>query len=249
MYYNNNSSNPGAGVVGGIDAMPHQYPWQVRLYTPANIEETSFYTCGGSIISETFILTAAHCVDGDTFKTYVYFGKHQWNDWNGDWFRQEVALSGITVHPNYVFPDYDYALVELPTPLNFSESWKVQKICLPESCSDGCAPGTLAYISGWGKLDYHLGTANILQSAFVEIQSNSVCDDAYGSSTITDRVICAGPLEGGVGTCQGDSGGPMMTVEDGYFKLCGVTSFGPSGACAAPNALCMFKLCQLIINL
>ena len=189
------------------------------------------------MISETFILTAAHCVDGDTFKTYVYFGKHDWDDWS-DYYRMAVPLSSITLHPNYNFPDYDYALLELPTPLNLSANWNVQKVCLPTSCDDGCGVGTLAYVSGWGRLGTGLPLANTLQSAFVQIQSQSTCASIYGSSTITDRVICAGPLEGGVGVCQGDSGGPMVTVEDGYYKLCGVSSFTSSLSCAHPGTLC-----------
>ena len=197
---------------------------------------------------------AIHCVDEKINKTYVYFAKHQWSDWSGDWFEIEVPLTGITLHPNYDFPDYDYALVELPTPLNFSESWK---ICLPESCDDGCAPGTLAYVSGWGRLGYELSVSDILQSAFVEMHSNPVCAPGYINGTVTDRVICAGPLDGGVGTRRGDSGGPLMTIEDGYYKLCGVTSFGPLGYCAAPNVLCKFankyfsfySTCSLIFQL
>ena len=59
---------------------------------------------------------------------------------------------------------------------------------------------------------------------------------------ITDQVICAGSLKGGVGVRHGDNGGPMVMVEDGYYKLCGVTSFVASSGCANAGTLCPFRI-------
>ena len=68
----------------------------------------------------------------------------------------------------------------------------------------------------------------MLQKAYVKVQTQSSCKKNYALAdvTITDKMVCAGWPNGGVDACLGDSGGPLMAVEDGYYKLCGITSFG-----------------------
>ena len=239
MYYYG-TNNPGAGIVGGVTAQPNQYPWIVRL-------QLASYLCGGTIISSTHILTAAHCTDGLTAgQITIFFADHNKNSADSGEFTRGVTQ--IIEHPQYnsfTF-DYDYALLEISgSPLDFTSTWKVQKACLPTSCSDGCAPNTVAYIAGWGTTSEGGFTATNLRSAYVKIQEQSVCQDQYGVSDITDRMICAGYVEGGIDSCQGDSGGPMVTIEDGYYKLCGTVSWG--SGCARPNNLGVYsKTCQIL---
>ena len=235
MYYYG-SNNPGAGVVGGITAQPNQYPWLVQLSMG----------CGGSIISSRYILTAAHCTYGrSASQITIAFAEHDRGSTEVGEFTRGVTriIQHSQFNPSTL--DYDFALLEIAgSPLDFTSSWKVQKVCLPTSCSDGCAPNTFAYIAGWGSTVEGGFGATVLQSAYVKIQEQSVCQNQYPLEDITDRMVCAGYVEGGIDTCQGDSGGPMMTMEDGFYKLCGVVSWGYG--CARPEQFGVYaKVCQI----
>ena len=73
------------------------------------------------------------------------------------------------------------------------------------------------------------GTPDIMQTGLVKIRDINECRTMYSkvkTATITDRMLCANVEHGGVDTCAGDSGGPLMVMEDGYYKICGITSFG-----------------------
>ena len=82
----------------------------------------------------------------------LYFADHDANV--GDTDEYTATPDAIVIHPSYDGADYDFALIHISTPLDFTNSWKIQKVCLPTDCSDGCDAGTTAYIAGWGTLDY-----------------------------------------------------------------------------------------------
>ena len=240
MYFDG-TNDPGSRIVGGVTAQPNQYPWIVTLTLGP-------YLCGGTIISSRFILTAAHCTSGKSASTItIYFAQHdRYGSDPGEFTRGVTRIIQHSQYNSYSI-DYDYSLLEIAgEPLDFSASdMKVQKICLPVDCSDGCAPNTMAYIAGWGRTSEGGSASSTLQSAIVKIQDQSTCRSQYGSSKITDRMICAGYVDGGIDTCQGDSGGPMMTIEDGSYRLCGVVSWGYG--CARPNYFGVYaKVCQII---
>ena len=239
MYFN--GSDDSAKIVGGVEAKPNQYPWLVRL-------QLASYLCGGSIISSRFILTAAHCTNGrSASQITIYFADHSVSGSDPEEFSRGVTR--IIQHPqfnSFTF-DYDFALLEIAgDAIDFTKSLRIQKICLPTNCDDeGCATNSMASIAGWGNLGEDLsGGSVVLQNAQVEIQDQSTCRSQYGSSSITDRMLCAGYVDGGIDTCQGDSGGPLMTNEDGAYRLCGVVSWGYG--CARPNQFGVYaKVCQI----
>lgn len=185
-------------IVGGDDTTIEELPWQISM--------TNFgsHRCGGSILSTTKIITAAHCVRGVLLQ---YVGIRA-----GSTFRTtggvQVPVRRIVEHEDYNVPiyfDHDVALMFLESALTFGPG--IQAIGLPAQ-GFVVAHGTDARTSGWGALSQGGSPPEILQVVTVPIVSNDICGDAYEQmNPITDGMICAGLLEeGGRDACQGDSG-------------------------------------------
>ena len=166
--------------------------------------------CGGTLISSTHVLTAAHCTQTDASRIRVILGEHNIAD--SDFNRVDVAE--IINHPNYnpQTTDNDYAILRLANPVTFTN--EVSPACLPADLSNTFA-GVLATVTGWGTLSSGGSQPTVLQEVDVTVTTNAVCNNAYGS--ITANMICA--ADSGKDSCQGDSGGPMIAPENGRQAL------------------------------
>ena len=167
--------------------------------------------CGGTLISSTHVLTAAHCTDGSAASSIrVILGEHNIAD--SDFNRVDVAE--IINHPNYDSrtTDNDYAILRLANPVTFTN--EVSPACLPADLS-ATYTGVLATVTGWGTLSSGGSQPTVLQEVDVTVTSNEVCNNAYGS--ITANMICA--ADSGKDSCQGDSGGPLIAAENGRQAL------------------------------
>ncbi|NXX79448.1 TMPS2 protease, partial [Urocolius indicus] len=214
-------------IVGGTVATLGQWPWQVSLHVQGT------HVCGGSIITPQWIVTAAHCVEGQLSEAYrwkVYAGiLNQGEMLLGTGYKVQLVIS----HPDYDTDskDNDVALMKLETPLSFTDT--VQPVCLPN-------PGMMfqtnqeCWISGWGA-EYQGGkTSNNLNYAMVQLIEYSTCNSvSVYNGMVLPTMICAGYLEGGVDSCQGDSGGPLVTKKNSVWWLVGDTSWGTG--CASRN--------------
>ncbi len=219
-------------IVGGENAQIEDYPWQVAL-----MQETTQF-CGGSIINEQWILTAAHCLDDNWSAEYVRAGVTDRTNETG----QDITVDQYIIHPDYGYPatfSNDIALIKLTSPLDLSDP-AVSKIDLvtPDEANAGLTdPGTMAWITGWGALWQGGPSSDILQVAEVPIVSNqdAMDDGEYNPGSITEDMLVAGYIEDGeVDACQGDSGGPLVVLDgSGNYKLAGVTSWGVG--CAMPG--------------
>lgn len=154
-------------------------------------KKTPSHYCGDSIISDRWILTAAHCVIGQSF--YVRVGARHVNK------GELVEIKQRILHQNY-YPmryDYDFGLIELKTALNFTD--KIKPIPLPNGNDTSVATGTLCLVSGWGKTKTSSGLPEYLQGTQVPIFDQNDCARAYQNSRqeITSRMICAGFDKGG----------------------------------------------------
>ncbi|XP_076832527.1 transmembrane protease serine 5 isoform X2 [Brachyhypopomus gauderio] len=218
-----------ARIIGGVAATPGRWPWQVGLY------HNSRHTCGGSIISGQWVLTAAHCVHEllHASRLLVYAGTITRNLAKLD-ERPGYAVEKIIYNKNYNHRshDNDIALVKLRTPLNFSDT--IRPVCLPQYNHE-FPGGTQCWISGWGYT--HPDNVHIpdtLKEAPVPLISSKTCNSScMYNGEVTPRMLCAGYAEGKVDACQGDSGGPLVCQDDDVWRLVGVVSWGTG--CAEPN--------------
>ncbi|OCT72464.1 transmembrane protease serine 13 [Xenopus laevis] len=216
-------------IIGGTSAKLGDYPWQVSLHQRAG--NRFAHVCGGTIINVKWVASATHCFQqsADPANWRVYAGITNQNNLN--------AIHTVTVivrNENYNADanDYDMALMKMKQPFQLTAT--VQPACLPV-IDQKFNQNDLCYISGFGKTiaNSDVGSQYLMQ-AQVRIIPTSVCNrvNVYNGA-ITDRMICAGYLEGKVDSCQGDSGGPLVCQQDGVWYLVGVTSWG--NGCGQPN--------------
>lgn len=213
---------PEGRITNGQDADYGQFPYQVGLSLASSFTKRSW--CGGSLISEEWILTAAHCTVG-VKRVTVYLGA---TNRNAPQIKYRVYADDIIVHPKY--DDYnivnDISLIKIPfTPL--SETISVVK--LPSiSRSYSSYTGDEVIASGWGKTsDEPTEMIETLQYAELTVASNRVCSKYFGRAVKSSNICVATP--DGVSTCQGDSGGPLVLASTGV--QIGLTSFGPAAGC------------------
>ncbi|KAH8380780.1 hypothetical protein KR200_010407, partial [Drosophila serrata] len=207
-------------VTNGQNAVENQFPYQVGLSFSGS--EGSWW-CGGSIIDNSWVLTAAHCTSGASTVT-IYYGA---TVRTSPKFTHTVSSSNWIQHANYLYLTLrnDISLIKTPS-VTFSVA--VNKISLPAIASSySTYAGQTAVASGWGLTsDTSTSVARDLQFAHLTVIANSVCQATYGSLVVTSKVIC---VDGSNRTsiCSGDSGGPLAL--DG--TLIGVTSFGAEDGC------------------
>ncbi|XP_038169120.1 chymotrypsinogen B [Arvicola amphibius] len=206
-------------IVNGEDAVPGSWPWQVSLQ-----DKTGFHFCGGSLISEDWVVTAAHC--GVSTSDVVVAG--EFDQGSDEENVQVLKIAKVFKNPKFnIFTvRNDITLLKLATPAQFSET--VSAVCLP-TADDDFPVGTVCATTGWGKTKYNAQkTPDKLQQAALPIVSTAECKEFWGSK-ITDVMICAGAS--GVSSCMGDSGGPLVCQKDGAWTLAGIVSWG-SGVCS-----------------
>ncbi|KAM8742323.1 transmembrane protease serine 2 isoform 1-T2 [Acanthopagrus schlegelii] len=213
------SAAPSTRIVGGTEAVNGAWPWQVSLQIQGQ------HVCGGSIIGRQWILSAAHC-----FQTYsdpklwtVYSGNVRLSAFifaSGARVNKIISHKGFDTDTN----NNDIALLKLDTPLTFTGT--VKPVCIPNFGVDLSA-GQQAWITGWGALRSSGPSPNTLNQAQVTIYSRETCNRPQVlDGAITETMICAGKLEGGVDSCQGDSGGPLVVKQGNVWWLAGDTSWG-----------------------
>ncbi|CAN9509078.1 unnamed protein product [Ophioblennius macclurei] len=215
-------------IVGGEDASDGAWPWQVDIQTSAE-----GHVCGGSIISEDWVLSAAHCFPNpnDVGSYIIYVGRYQLNSFNPHESSHRVSYVVIPSGYDQPHAGKDVALVRLSSPLQWSDH--VRPVCLPSSGILFSADMT-CYVTGWGHIreNVPLPGAGTLQEVQVPIISQSLCQAMYQTDPseqvdILDDMICAGYQEGGRDSCQGDSGGPLVCrMVNGTWVQAGVVSFG-----------------------
>jgi len=215
---------PGGGrIVGGEPATEGQLPYQISLLWRGS------HICGGSIVGDSLVVTAAHCVVGDApSDVQVVGGKHRRTVEGPNEQRRSVVR--IVVHQQYDDFDLfnDIALLHLGTA--FTETMYVKAIALPEPMFQ-THPGDII-VSGWGTTQQGGQLADILQWVLLPTVSDETCRMNYPSETVLDSMLCAGYPQGGRDSCQGDSGGPLVTTANPPV-LVGVVSWGYG--CAQPN--------------
>jgi secreted trypsin-like serine protease len=206
-------------IVGGTDAAEGVHPFQVALINKSYSDDFQAQFCGGTLVADRFVVTAAHCSDTITdpaSQVQVLVGARRL-DGSG----RRIDVTRVYIHPGYDAGslDYDVAVWQLATPVTGVSYARV-------TSSQPATPGVPLRATGWGTLNdvpkpqYPVALQQV-DLPFVPTVGGR-CKQVAG---VTPRMICAGGS--GVSSCYGDSGGPL-TIERGlgFTELVGITSWG-----------------------
>jgi len=184
-------------VVGGSVTEINEYPWTIYF-------SEGGHECGGSLISDQWILTAKHCIDNKPLRVWrVKLGDH---DKRTEYETRslEVGVSRLIKHPTL-----DAALVKLARKIDFNRHNNIRPVCLPSHYQSYL--GATATIVGWGQTGFHRDVSPVLK------ETNLKVSDCRNFGIHNRGMICGdfdrtGPIQSG---CNGDSGGPFFTSNGG----------------------------------
>uniref|UniRef100_A0A023EM03 Acrosin n=1 Tax=Aedes albopictus TaxID=7160 RepID=A0A023EM03_AEDAL len=222
-------------IVGGEEARAHEFPYQVSLQWNYNNGEPPRHVCGGSLIAESYVLTAAHCtISGVTADTWLEVVAGQHDLLLVDEYVQRRRVAEMFVHANFSVEEvgpWDVAVLKVDEPFQLTKA--VQLVALPEK---GALHQGSGLVSGWGGIskDFFPVMPNVLMKAELPILQWEECRDIWENKRIHESNVCAGTREGLSNTCSGDSGGPLVQFTFDHFVQVGIVSWG-SVPCSLPN--------------
>ncbi|XP_015172523.1 PREDICTED: transmembrane protease serine 9-like [Polistes dominula] len=217
--------NDESRIVGGQTTRMNELPWMVRL------SYLNKFYCGGTLINDRYVLTAAHCVKGFMwFMIKVTFGEH--DRCIDKSLETRYVVRVLTGDFSFLNFDNDIALLQLNDRVPFGDT--IRPICLP-TIKENEYVGSNAIASGWGTLQEEGKPSCLLKEVEVPVMSLEDCrNTSYSPRMISDNMLCAGYPDGKKDSCQGDSGGPLITErEDKRYEIIGIISWG--NGCARPG--------------
>ncbi|XP_066143131.1 venom serine protease-like [Euwallacea fornicatus] len=217
-------------IIGGVNTGVNEFPFMVALIYNNNM------WCGGSLISDRFVLTAAHCVVN---KEATYFnllvGDYDISTGSDTADSAIYRVSAYEIHPDYDISTQknDIALIQSSSQIYFGLS--VGPVCLPFRYANQKFAGQLVTLIGWGQTEFGGQVSNILQKTQVNVISNSQCASQQ-SESIIDSELCTYYQAETRDACQFDSGGPVVWLDPASqrFHLVGIISHGVACGIPAP---------------
>lgn len=228
-------------IVGGNVTKPGEFPHMAAIGW-RGADGTLGFHCGGSLISDRYVLTAAHCykdVNG-VFPSFVRLGdQHLFRD-DDRAEPKDYNIEEFINHPQFLRKQGQYndiALIKLDRSVTFSRF--IRPACLYDR---EATPSKQAIATGFGSIGFAEDPSHDLMKVSLNIYDNKLCAEAFaGHRTVKKGVLanqlCAGNVKGGFDTCQGDSGGPLQITDQGnhcVFYVFGVTSIGQGCGAEVP---------------
>ncbi|KAK9537400.1 hypothetical protein VZT92_005023 [Zoarces viviparus] len=208
-----------SGIVGGKVAKPHSRPYM------ASLQFDGQHSCGGMLIREDFVLTAAHCKQPRTMT--VVLGAHDIS--KKEKSQQRIEVAEYHKHPKFT-GEYDNDIMLLKLKNNASLTRYVKAIGLPKK--DGKIPANInCTVAGWGRTGANKPASNVLREATEKIQFSSECKSRWQQYFNSEHMICTKLDKKMGGICQGDSGGPLICNS----KPQGITAFTLKDDCNNPK--------------
>ncbi|XP_043079857.1 mast cell protease 4-like [Puntigrus tetrazona] len=214
------------GIVNGKEAKPHSRPYMV------SVQEKEQHICGGFLISDRFVMTAAHCRNNAQVLT-VLLGAHDLGKKNENSIRFRV--DSYHQHPKYTTETYHNDILLLKLEKNVQLNNNIKWIPIPQKEGD-IEAGSVCSVAGWGYLVTNK-TSDLLMEINVKVLNNVECESKWGKKQFSaSQMMC---VHGDGGSCDGDSGGPLVCGDTAV----GITSFGDPDQCNSQ------KLPEVYINI
>ncbi|XP_044537045.1 granzyme A [Gracilinanus agilis] len=210
-------------IIGGNEVFPHSRPYMALIHNKNDF-------CGGALIKENWVITAAHCNTKASSK--VILGAHSSKKAEPE--QQIKTIKQHIPYPCWVPSTHsgDLKLLQLTDKVKITKAVKTLK--LPQNAKD-IKPGTICKVAGWGQINNTKKTqSETLREVNVTVIDRKICNDKHHYNfdpVIGLDMICAGNLKGGKDSCNGDSGGPLICKDN----FVGITSFGLPGKCGVPQ--------------
>lgn len=219
-------------IVGGHDTGVNEYPAMAGLI---NLDTRSYY-CGGSILSNRYILTAGHCLyNKEPADMAVLVGDHDLSTGDDTPYSALYLSESFTTHPEFSINTLanDVAIVKTASEIVFSAF--VGPICLPFRYTTESFVGQTVTALGWGNTEFNELPSDILQEVDLDVVDTDYCATRITDRPVTSNQICT--YGDGKDTCQHDSGGPILWMDSSTsrLQLVGIVSYGVDCASGEPS--------------
>ncbi|XP_050999133.1 granzyme B-like [Acomys russatus] len=199
-------------IIGGHEAKPHSRPYMAFL----QVTGPKSLRCGGILIREDFVMTAAHCL-GSSIN--VTLGAHNIKELEKT--QQIIPVAKCIPHPDYNTKYFSNDIMLLKLKRKAKRTSAVRPLDLPRRNAH-VKPGDVCNVAGWGMLDRAGKYPNTLQEVELTVQKDQECESLYPSHYKKASEICVGDPKIKHASFKGDSGGPLVCKE----KAAGIVSFG-----------------------
>lgn len=200
-------------IIGGHEANPHSRPYMAFLRI---MDQNSLRRCGGILIREDFVMTAAHC-SGSSIN--VTLGAH--NIKEQEQTQQIIPVLKFIPHPDYNRKDYSNDIMLLKLERKAKRTRAVRPLNLPRRNAH-VKPGDVCYVAGWGKMDPVGKYPDTLQEVEMTVQKDQECESYLKDYYKSSSEICVGDPKVKHASFKGDSGGPLVCKK----AAAGIVSYG-----------------------